>query len=92
MYAASQVEYAPTKELMEHPLHPYTQDMLAAMPENGLHFCGGFAMSHEDYEDAGCKYAPRCRDCSEKNAGSCPRCLRRRLPQGKVLKYCNESL
>ena len=66
MYAASQVEYAPAKELLENPLHPYTRDMLAAMPENGLNFCQGFAMSHDDYKDMGCKYAPRCKDCFEK--------------------------
>ena len=61
MYASNQVEYASAKELLEHPLHPYTQDMIAAMPENGLHFSEGFAMAHEDYAEGGCKYAPRCR-------------------------------
>ena len=66
MYASNQVEYAPAKELLEHPLHPYTQDMIAAMPENGLHFSEGFAMAHEDYAEGGCKYAPRCRFCKEK--------------------------
>ena len=66
MYASNQVEYAPAEELLEHPLHPYTQDMIAAMPENGLHFSEGFAMAHEDYAEGGCKYAPRCRFCKEK--------------------------
>ena len=66
MYASNQVEYASAKELLEHPLHPYTQDMIAAMPENGLHFSEGFAMAHEDYTEGGCKYAPRCRFCKEK--------------------------
>ena len=66
MYASNQVEYASAKELLEHPLHPYTQDMIAAMPENGLHFSEGFAMAHEDYAEGGCKYAPRCRFCKEK--------------------------
>ena len=53
MYASNQVEYAPAEELLEHPLHPYTQDMIAAMPENGLHFSEGFAMAHEDYAEGG---------------------------------------
>lgn len=66
MYAASQVEYAETEELLRHPLHPYTRDMLAAMPENGLHFTEGFAISHDNYGSAGCKYAKRCRDCFER--------------------------
>lgn len=91
MYAASQVEYAPTKELMENPLHPYTRDMLAAMPENGLNFCGGFAMSHEDYKDAGCKYAPRCRDCSEK-CRKLPPMFEVGSHKVRCWKYCNESL
>lgn len=65
MYAASQVEYASTKEIIENPLHPYTRDMLAAMPENGLHYRAGFAMAHEDYKTLGCKYAPRCQECFE---------------------------
>lgn len=41
MYASNQVEYASAKELLEHPLHPYTQDMIAAMPENGPSFFRG---------------------------------------------------
>ncbi len=66
MYAAMQVEYARTEDILKNPLHPYTRDMLAAMPENGLNFNKGFAMSHEDYEGAGCKYAKRCSDCFER--------------------------
>lgn len=38
MYAANLIEVADADELYAHPLHPYTRDMLAAMPENGLHF------------------------------------------------------
>ena len=38
------------------------QDMMAAMPENGLHFNPGFAPSHDRFAKQGCKYAERCRE------------------------------
>ena len=66
MYAANQVEAAETEELFRDPLHPYTQDMLAAMPENGLRFRPGYAPAHNDTGTAGCKYRLRCGRCSEK--------------------------
>ena len=55
-------------ELYAHPLHPYTRDMLAAMPENGLHFRPGYAPAHDDMRVTGCKYRMRCPNCSEKCA------------------------
>ena len=66
MYAANQVEAAQTEELFANPLHPYTRDMLAAMPENGLHFRPGYAPAHNDAGTAGCKYRLRCDKCSDK--------------------------
>lgn len=66
MYAANQVEEAETEELFRKPLHPYTRDMLAAMPENGLRFRPGYAPAHNDTGTAGCKYRLRCDRCSEK--------------------------
>ena len=66
MYAANQVELANAEELFNNPLHPYTQDMIAAMPENGLHFNPGYAPSHEDADVKGCKYAARCLECMAK--------------------------
>lgn len=66
MYAANQVEYAAAEEILNHPLHPYTQDMIAAMPENGLKVSKGFAIAHEQYGLGGCRYAPRCRMCKER--------------------------
>lgn len=66
MYAANQVEEAETEELFRNPLHPYTRDMLAAMPENGLRFRPGYAPAHNDTGTTGCKYRLRCDRCSEK--------------------------
>ena len=68
MYAANLIEVADTDELYAHPLHPYTRDMLAAMPENGLHFRPGYAPAHDDTRVTGCKYRMRCPNCSEKCA------------------------
>ena len=68
MYAANLIEVADADELYAHPLHPYTHDMLAAMPENGLHFRPGYAPAHDDTRVTGCKYRMRCPDCSEKCA------------------------
>lgn len=59
MYAAQQVEFGDAKEVLEHPLHPYTRDMIAAMPENGMKYEDvGFAPSHGSYLhcDTGCRY------------------------------------
>ena len=69
MYAAQQVEYGRTEEIIKRPLHPYTRDMLEAMPENGMKYTeAGFAPAHDSYlnRDAGCRYRERCRDCTER--------------------------
>ena len=63
MYASQQVECAPTAELLGNPLHPYTRDMIRAMPENGLEASRGFAPPHSE-NVSGCRYRSRCRDCT----------------------------
>lgn len=65
MYASQQVEWAPTTELLNRPLHPYTQDMINAMPENGLVAVQGFAPPHSE-SMAGCRYKARCKDCTSR--------------------------
>lgn len=66
LYAAQQVEYGPTEKLMRAPLHPYTRDMLRAIPENGMEVDkAGFAPAHTGYENFGCRYRHRCKDCME---------------------------
>lgn len=69
MYASQQVEYANTEELIHHPLHPYTQDMIDAMPENGMVYQDiGFAPPHSSYleKSTGCRYSDNCRFRFEK--------------------------
>ncbi len=68
MYAAQQVEYGTAEEVLENPLHPYTCDMIQAMPENGMKYeDAGFAPSHGSYLhcDTGCRYQARCRERME---------------------------
>ncbi len=64
MYASQQVEFGDTRDVLSDPLHPYTQDMITAMPENDMQ-CNqvGFAPPHEEYADSdiGCRYRYRCR-------------------------------
>lgn len=61
IYASQQVEQAGREEFFREPLHPYSQAMLAALPENGLRADLGFAPPREDKELAGaCHYYRRC--------------------------------
>lgn len=67
LYAAQQVEYGPTEEMLKNPLHPYTQDMISAIPENGMNVSmTGFAPPHTGYENYGCRYKHRCKYCVSK--------------------------
>ena len=68
MHKGKLVELASSDDLYENPLHPYTRDMIAAMPENGMKYeDGGFAPSHGSYLncDSGCRYRARCREQKE---------------------------
>nr|WP_312579921.1 ABC transporter ATP-binding protein [Sedimentibacter sp.] len=60
MYAAQQIEYCSKEEFFAKPLHPYSEAMINAMPENGLKSSVGFAPSHEAYETEGCRFSYRC--------------------------------
>ena len=66
MYASQQVEYGTASQIIGDPLHPYTRDMISAMPENGMKYDDrGFAPSHEE-DVKGCRYSQRCHECMEK--------------------------
>lgn len=58
MYAAQQVEYCSRDEFFSGPLHPYSQLMVAAMPENGMSAAMGFAPAQG--KAGGCRFRDRC--------------------------------
>lgn len=87
MYAANLIEVADADELYAHPLHPYTRDMLAAMPENGLHFRPGYAPAHDDTRVTGCKFRMRCPNWQRKMCRNAADGGRGR-PQSEVLAVC----
>jgi peptide/nickel transport system ATP-binding protein len=67
MYAGRIVEYAPTRELFDNPRHPYTQALLASLPDwrrprtdTPLPTLPGQPPSLTADTSAGCPFAPRC--------------------------------
>jgi oligopeptide/dipeptide ABC transporter ATP-binding protein len=65
MYASKIVEYAPVKQLFDHPRHPYTQGLFASRPRPGqskeqkLLTIEGMVPSPLRFP-SGCKFHPRC--------------------------------
>ena len=64
MYAGQLVETAPAPDLFEAPQHPYTEALLAALPERNigrrrLHSMGGMVPGAFD-RPIGCLLSPRC--------------------------------
>ncbi len=57
MYAGQIVEMG--KGVLDDPKHPYTQGLIASLPENGMHPMAGSAPAPWD-ELTGCRFAPRC--------------------------------
>ncbi len=65
MYAGTTVEEAPTIDLFEEPLHPYTRGLVASIPVMGqrkerLDVIPGNVPNLIDMP-AGCRFAPRCK-------------------------------
>ncbi len=71
MYLGQVVEKSPTRELFDHPLHPYTQALLSAIPSTDIHHrekrivLNGELTSPID-PAGGCRFASRCLYRTEK--------------------------
>ncbi len=72
MYKGRLVERALADELFTHPLHPYTQALLAAVPEVGGKLSAAVESETENSDDFACPFAPRCPRVKEacKKAGN----------------------
>ena len=75
MYAGTTVEEAPTIDLFEEPLHPYTRGLVASIPVMGqrkerLDVIPGNVPNLIDMP-AGCRFAPRCKARIELDLTKC---------------------
>lgn len=60
LYGGELVELSDTESFFHDPLHPYVQDLLEALPENGFHPISGLPYSPLS-APTGCRFHPRCR-------------------------------
>ncbi|MGB3995564.1 MAG: ABC transporter ATP-binding protein [Acetomicrobium sp.] len=70
MYCGRIVEYGPTKDVLRHPLHPYTKGLLASLPtikgpKKPLKPIKGSVPSPQEIL-SGCRFAPRCDYASDR--------------------------
>ncbi len=71
MYLGKMVEFAPTKKLFSHPMHPYTESLLSAVPvADPTKQMERIPLEGEIPNPAnpptGCYFHTRCRYCTEK--------------------------
>ncbi|HLQ42555.1 MAG TPA: ABC transporter ATP-binding protein [Thermoplasmata archaeon] len=68
MYAGRIVEVAPTAEILQKPLHPYTQQLISAIPTLEGKSVEGIKGEVPDMRDppSGCAFHPRCPFAFEK--------------------------
>lgn len=69
MYLGNMVELAPAQDIFDHPMHPYTQALIAAIPtvesrDSELHILEGDIPSPVN-PPKGCKFHTRCAHCTE---------------------------
>ena len=91
MYSGRIVEQASARELLQHPLHPYTRGLLSAVVQPG-EGKGRFAqipgtLPDPAHKPQGCAFCPRCVQKQEKCAQKMPR-LAERTPGHFVRCFC----
>ena len=70
MYLGQVVELCPTKELFDHPLHPYTKALLSAIPSVDIHHPNVPEILEGELTSPispkpGCRFAARCKYATE---------------------------
>jgi oligopeptide/dipeptide ABC transporter ATP-binding protein len=79
MYAGEVMEYAPVASLFDHPMHPYTINLLETIPsidkrKNRLTVIPGEVPSLGNFP-AGCPFHPRCNRAQKRCTTSHPELL-----------------
>ncbi|MCQ2103031.1 MAG: ABC transporter ATP-binding protein [Fibrobacter sp.] len=88
MYAGRVVEIGPVADVINNPLHPYTQGLLAAIPENHsdmrtMRSIPGAVPHPRDFV-LGCRFADRCEFCSRLSTEKQARCHGNEKPPQSV--------
>ena len=84
MYAGRIVECGPVRDVIDNPMHPYTQGLLAAIPENHsdmrtMKSIPGSVPHPRDFV-AGCRFADRCETCAQAPAELQAKCRSAQIP------------
>ena len=78
LYAGTLMEEGPAKEVISHPLHPYTKDLLSSIPKPGMFkgedklFTIPGKVPDPGEKITGCPYAKRCSRCTAECLASRP--------------------
>jgi len=75
MYAGQMVEYAPAEQLIDAPRHPYTQGLIASLPEqaSGTRLAGlSGEVPRPGNWPRGCRFHPRCPQAFERCSQEAP--------------------
>ena len=75
LYRGTLIEYGGSREIMDHPAHPYTRLLMDSVPRIGVKWEEEVAMPDietKEYLLGGCKFAPRCGYATEECRKACP--------------------
>lgn len=84
MYAGRIVETGPVRDVIDNPMHPYTQGLLAAIPENHsdmrtMKSIPGSVPHPKDFVQ-GCRFVDRCEKCANASPEMRAKCLSKEMP------------